>query len=121
MLFAVNLFEGVHQPTLSGNAMKKFTALLLSVSLALSSVAFAQTQSGAAGGAGSAGATGAAGAGAGAAGAAAGAAAGVSVGVAAAVAAGVAVAAAVAANKSDPVYTTTGTGTNTSKVCTANC
>jgi hypothetical protein len=41
----------------------------------------------------------------------------VTVGVAAAAAAAVAVAAAVSANKADPVYTTSGTGT----VCIANC
>lgn len=96
--------------------MKKVTALFISAALALSSVAFAQNESSSAGSAGGAGS-----AGAGATGAAAGAAAGVSVGVAAAVAAGVAVAAAVAANKSDPVYTTTNSGTGTKSICTANC
>jgi hypothetical protein len=45
----------------------------------------------------------------------------VSVGVAAAVAASVAVAAAVSANKADPVYTTTNSGTGTVETCIANC
>ncbi len=101
--------------TLLGINMEKVSALFLSIALALSPVAFAQQQS--------AGATGGAAGGAGAgAGAAAGAAtAGVTVGVAAAAAAAVAVAAAVAADKADPVYTVTGTGTNTSRVCIANC
>lgn len=95
--------------------MKKVSALFLSIALALSPVAFAQQQSGSAsGGAGAGGAAGGAGA-------AAGAAAGVTVGVAAAAAAAVAVAAAVSANKADPVYTTTNSGTGTTSVCIANC
>ena len=98
--------------------MKKVSALFLSIALALSPVAFAQQQSGSAsGGAGAGGAAGGAGAGA----AAGAAAAGVTVGVAAAVAAAVAVAATVSANKADPVYTTTNSGTGTTSVCIANC
>jgi hypothetical protein len=45
----------------------------------------------------------------------------VTVGVAAAAAAAVAVAAAVSANKADPVWTTTNSGTGTDRVCIANC
>lgn len=85
--------------------MKKVSALFLSITLAMSPVVFAQQQS----------------AGAGAGGAAAGAAGGVTVGVAAAAAAAVAVAAAVSANKADPVYTTTNSGSGTKSVCIANC
>ena len=96
--------------------MKKVSALLLSITLAMSPVAFAQQQAGGAGAGGGA-AGGAAGAGA----AAGAAAAGVTVGVAAAAAAAVAVAAAVSANKADPVYTTTNSGTGTASVCIANC
>ncbi len=103
--------------SLLGINMKKVSALFLSIALALSPVAFAQQQSGSASG----GAAGGAGAGAGAGAAAGAAAAGVTVGVAAAVAAAVAVAAAIAADKADPVYTVTGTGTNTSRICIANC
>nr|WP_315229900.1 hypothetical protein [uncultured Limnohabitans sp.] len=87
----------------------KTSALFLSIALAISPVAFAQQQGSAAGtGAGAGAATGAA-------------AAGVSVGVATAVVAGVAVAAAVSANKADPVYTTTNSGTGTVQICIANC
>ena len=82
--------------------MKKVSALFMSMSLVMSPVAFAQQQAGGAGAGGGA-AGGAAGAGA------------------AAGAAAAAVAAAVSANKADPVYTTTNSGTGAAEVCIANC
>jgi membrane protease subunit (stomatin/prohibitin family) len=88
--------------------MKKVSALFLSITLAISPVAFAQSGSGQSSTAAGGGAAGAAGA-----------AAGVTVGVVAAAVAAVAVAASVTANKSDPVYGTSGTSTVVK--CIANC
>lgn len=103
--------------------MSRLTALCLSSLLVISPVVFAQSQTGGTAGSAGGATSGAAGSAAGAAsGAAAGAAAaGITVGVATAAVAAVAVVASALADKSDPVYTTTNSGTGTKSVCIAHC
>ena len=91
--------------------MSKAFALLISSVLIASPVVYAQSQAGSSSGGASSAAGAAAGSGA----------IGATVGVAVATAAAVAVTAAGASTKIDPVYVTTGTGTNTKRVCIAGC